>query len=72
MRLDDALKVHFLVGTITEGFCLGMSAAAKTHLRPAAKAEHFAVLIHNLEVSFDSQGTIIVNRDSGRGHSILR
>ena len=72
MGLDDALEVHPLMGAIAEGLRLGVAAAAKPDLGASGKAEYFAVLVHDFEVSLDSYGTIVANGNPGGGHSILQ
>jgi hypothetical protein len=70
--LDNALEAHLLVGAIAERFVLGVSAAAESDLRAAGKPKYLAILVHDFEISFDSYGTVVANRNLCRCHSILR
>jgi hypothetical protein len=53
VRLHQALKVRFLVGTIAERLALGSATPAKSDLGSPTQTISLAFLIHNLHFTID-------------------
>jgi hypothetical protein len=71
-RTDSTGEILALVAAIAKRRICGVAAPADRHNRPATKAEGFAFLVHNLEITFDTNRTIVENRQFGSGHECLR
>jgi hypothetical protein len=53
---------------VTKGLIQGVAAAAKTDHRPARKAKRLSIWIDNLELAFQPNGAVVINRDFRRCH----
>jgi hypothetical protein len=51
------------VGTVAEGFVLRHAASAEPYDLTAAESEGFAFRVHNFEVAFNPDRTIVIDRD---------
>ena len=68
---DLILESGTLVRTVAEGLIGGLAAAAQgDHFAPC-ESELVSLGVENLEISFDPDGSVVVNRYLGIRHSIL-
>jgi len=65
---DFRLKAGNLMCTVAKRFIVAQAATTEGDCRPSAKIELVAVLIEQLEVTFETNASVILNRDS-RGHN---
>jgi len=66
-----ARKALALVRAVAKGRIAGVAAAAEGNGRPPAQPERFAFLIHDLEIAFNAQRTVIENSHFCSYHRVL-
>jgi hypothetical protein len=60
-----------LMRTIAKGFILGHATATDAHDLASAETISGPIAIYDLEIPFDSDGTIAIDSDLGGGHLYL-
>jgi hypothetical protein len=53
---------------VTKGLIQGVAAAAQTNYCPAREAKRLSIWIDNLELAFQPNGAVVIDRDSRRCH----